>query len=177
MWSRLLVLVQVMLLVGCSADNGTGPLDVKWDRDTCERCRMVLSDRKYAAQIRYFPPDKKRSVVNFFDDIGCAVLWLSDKPWQQDPKTEIWVTDHRSGAWIDATQATYVSGQHTPMEYGLGAQQEKVSDGLNFKQAKQYIQAAEERNKIHTAHLLERLKEQQKKRGQQNGSDDVGGGE
>ncbi|MES9860639.1 MAG: hypothetical protein ABW138_07295, partial [Candidatus Thiodiazotropha sp. 4PDIVS1] len=77
MWSRLLVLVQVMLLVGCSADNGTGPLDVKWDRDTCERCRMVLSDRKHAAQIRYFPPDKKRSVVNFFDDIGCAVLWLS----------------------------------------------------------------------------------------------------
>ncbi len=48
----------VLLLAACSGDPGTGPKDVRWDRDACERCRMVLSDRNFSAQIRYFPRGK-----------------------------------------------------------------------------------------------------------------------
>ncbi|WP_275099924.1 nitrous oxide reductase accessory protein NosL [Sedimenticola hydrogenitrophicus] len=151
-----------LLVSACSGDPGTGPGEVKWDRDACERCRMVLSDRNHAAQIRYFPADKKRSKLMKFDDIGCAVIWLEDKPWKDDQKTQIWVTDI-NGGWIDARNATYVKGDLTPMEYGLGAQSQPVSGGLDFAQAKAHIFAVEERFNIHGVDLLKRLEERQGK--------------
>ena len=154
----------LLAFVACSGDSGSGPKPVKWDRDACERCRMVLSDRFHSAQIRYFPPGKKRSVVAMFDDIGCATLWLATQPWESDPKTEIWVTDHRTGEWIDARQATYVKGNLTPMEFGLGAQSEPAPGGLDFTQAKQHIIQVEERFNVHGVHLLQRLQEQAQRR-------------
>ncbi len=158
---RLLVLL--LVLSGCSGDPGTGPADVKWDRDACERCRMVLSDRHYAAQVRVFP-EGKRSKVFFFDDIGCASLWLAGTPWEQDPKTEIWVTDYRTGEWIDARTATYVKERITPMEYGLGAQAEPVPGGIDFNAARVHVVEVEERFTQRGVQLLERFKEQAEKR-------------
>lgn len=143
------VCVVVPLLSACSGDTGTGPKDVKWDRDACERCRMVLSDRHSSAQIRYQPKDKKRTKVVTFDDFGCAVLWLEDKSWKDDPHTEIWITDHRTGEWIDARQATYVPGKLTPMEYGLGAQLEWSEGGLSYEQAKLHVAQVEQRFNAH----------------------------
>ena len=153
-----------MLCAACSQDKGTGPREVKWDRDACERCRMVLSDRNYAAQIRYYPQDKTRTQVALFDDIGCATLWLEDKPWRDDPRTEIWVVDHRNGQWIDARRATYVTGMLTPMEYGLAAQSDPVPGGLSFAQAKQQVQEIEQRFTEHGLQLMHKFKEQAKHR-------------
>ncbi len=158
-WSPFYILV-VLILSACSGEPETGPKEVKWDRDICERCRMVLSDPHFAAQIRYFPPQKKRSKVVKFDDIGCAVLWLEDKAWKVDEKTEIWVADHRTGDWINAETATYVIMKTTPMEYGLGAQPESAEGGLNYEQAKVHIVDVEERFNVHGLQLIERLKEQ-----------------
>jgi len=113
---------------------------------------MVLSDRKHSAQIRE-PRSEGRTKIHYFDDIGCALIWLEDKPFKDDPKTEIWVNDHRSGEWIDARKATYVKGQITPMEYGLGAQTEAAEGGLNYGQAKKFIFEMEARFNTHGAHL------------------------
>ncbi|MET0092982.1 MAG: hypothetical protein ABW120_05585, partial [Sedimenticola sp.] len=85
----LLLFLLVPLLVACNSDPGTGAVEAKWDRDSCERCRMVLSDRKHSAQVRQPMPNGKSKVL-MFDDIGCASLWLEDKPWRDDPRTEIW---------------------------------------------------------------------------------------
>ena len=74
--ASLLLITATALLVGCSGDPGTGPVEVKWDRDVCVRCNMVLSDREHSAQVRYTPTDGGRSQVRKFDDLGCAVLWL-----------------------------------------------------------------------------------------------------
>lgn len=127
---------------GCSEERSAGPQVVNWNTDTCERCRMVLSDPKYAAQVRFRAPEG-RSQVRLFDDLGCAVLWLEDKPFREAASTEIWVTDWRRGDWIDAQAATYVPGQRTPMGYGLGAQPESGQAGLNFAQARARILASE----------------------------------
>ena len=43
-----------------------GMAEIKWDRDTCTRCRMAISDRRFAAQVRGGPKDQ----VFKFDDIG-----------------------------------------------------------------------------------------------------------
>ena len=56
---RLAALLVLLTLVGCSGEPETGPAKVTWDRDACERCRMVLSDRHHAAQVRV-PPGEGR---------------------------------------------------------------------------------------------------------------------
>jgi len=95
----------------------------------------MLSDRYHSAQIR----GGEKSKVYKFDDIGGAILWLQDKDWKDDEKTEIWVNDHRTGNWIDARQAWFVTGQSTPMEFGLGAQREAPVDGRSYAEAEAYI--------------------------------------
>ena len=143
--------VLALMLVGCSGEPATGPVEVKWDRDQCERCRMVVSDRVHSAQVRQ-PLADGRSKVFRFDDFGCAVIWLEDKPWKDDPRTEFWITDYRTGEWIDAKTAVYVSGRLTPMEYGLGAQGEPAEGGLDFAQAKAQVFEVERRLGIHASH-------------------------
>ena len=140
-----------LVLPACSGELETGPVDVKWDQDNCERCRMMLSDRNFSAQIRYFPEGKRSKAVKF-DDIGCAVLWLKDQPWKDDPKTQVWVTDHREGVWIDARKATYIRKNNSPMGYDLGAQAEADSDGLNFDQAIGHIELVENKFNTHGMH-------------------------
>ena len=137
-----------LVLSACSGEPETGPVEVKWDQNNCERCRMMLSDRNFAAQIRYFPEGKRSKAVKF-DDIGCAVLWLKDQQWKDDPKTQIWVAEHRSGEWIDARKATYIRKNNSPMGYDLGAQAEADSDGLNFDRAIEHIEQVENKYNAH----------------------------
>ena len=151
----------LLLLTACSNDPGTGPAEIKWDRDICDRCRMVVSDPHFAAQIRHFP-EGKRSRVETFDDIGCAMLWLDQQAWKDEPTIEIWVADFRTGDWIDAHTATYVTQNTTPMEYGLGAQ--PGPGGMSFEQAKSHVYDVEQRFNRHGVQLLERLKEKADRR-------------
>ncbi len=151
--SRLLFFSALVLLVtACSDSNQTGHIDPKWDRDACQRCQMMLSDRNFSAQVRVFPQNK-RSQVYKFDDLGCAVLWLDQKKWKDDPQTEIWVNDYKTRLWIDARKAWYIKDQISPMGYGLGAQSEKVEGALDFVQAKKHIYEVEEKLNIHGGNL------------------------
>jgi copper chaperone NosL len=150
-YSFLLYAMFGLVLSACSGEPETGPVEVRWDQNNCERCRMMLSDRNFAAQIRYFPEAKKSGVVKF-DDIGCATLWLKDQPWKDDPKTQIWVADHRSSEWIDARQATYIRKKNSPMGYDLGAQAEAVTDGLNYAEAILHIEEVENKFNNHGVH-------------------------
>ena len=122
---------------------------------------MVVSDPHFASQIRHLP-EGKRSRVDTFDDIGCAMLWLDQQTFRDDPSTEIWVADYRTGAWIDARKATYVTQNTTPMEYGLGAQSEP--GGMSFEQAKSHVYDVEKRFNRHGVQLLERLNEKADRR-------------
>lgn len=142
------VFALVSALTGCEGDPGTGPVAVKWDRVACERCRMVLSARHHSAQVRVREAGG-RSKVYFFDDIGCAVIWLEDKPVRDDSGTEIWVNDWRTGEWIDARSAHYLTGQETPMQYGLGAQSDPAPGALDYAGAKAHIDDVERRFNIH----------------------------
>ncbi len=132
-----LLVAAALLFAACSRQPETGPVEVKWDRDTCVRCSMALSDRHYAAEVRGGP---KKQVFKF-DDIGCAVTWLREQPWGKEAATKIWVADYRSGKWLDARTAHYVPGKTTPMAYGLGAAEEALPGSIGFDEASKQLLA------------------------------------
>lgn len=144
-----LLLVASLLLVSCSQEPKTGPEKVRWDRVICVRCLMAVSDHNFSAQVRGGPIGRK-SKVYFYDDIGCAVLWLDEqdwwegKNWWEDAATEIWVTDWTDGTWLDARKAYYVKGHITPMDFQLGAQVAHESGALDFTEAMHHIRTREQ---------------------------------
>ena len=123
----------IIFLSGCEENHDK--VEIKWDRDTCEQCRMVISDRHFATQIRGGPDHK----IHLFDDIGCAIHWLNQQPWKAEATTLIWVTDYHTGDWLDARRAYYISGQLTPMNFGFGAVAEPITGSITFTALQQQL--------------------------------------
>ncbi len=132
----LFVVVFTSLAFGCWQRSTTGPGEVHFDRQTCERCQMVISERRHAVQTRT-PGDP---TAQAFDDLGCAVLWLDEqKLSESDPRQEIWVRDSSDAQWISAYGAKFEDGLPTPMAYGFAAARE----GLTFEVVRERIRSAE----------------------------------
>ena len=145
-------LISLIFLSACSKEADTGAADIRWDRETCERCLMAVGDRRFAAQIRGGESPESKKLYKF-DDLGCAVLWLDQQTWKDNPLTEIWVTDFQTEQWIDARSAHYVKDQLSPMNYGLGAQTEAAPDSLDFSQARLHINEIEDKYNLHNGTL------------------------
>ena len=112
-------------LTACT-DEGTWPQGMaafKWDRDNCTRCKMSISDRRFAVQIRGGP----KNMFFKFDDIGCATTWRAEKlkeyPWMTDAATRFWVAEFsgKGVQWLDAREAHYLTGKTSPMGYNYAA--------------------------------------------------------
>lgn len=130
------------LLAACGrADMPEGMVEVKWDRDTCARCSMVVSDRRFAAQVRGGPKDQSFK----FDDIGCVAFWLKAQPWGADAATRIWVAELSSRGdavhWLDARRAQYVGGKTSPMGYNFGAVATPQPGSLDFETMRTHVLA------------------------------------
>jgi copper chaperone NosL len=124
-------------LAGCYRELTSGPVDIHWDRDTDPRCSMVISDKRFAAQIR--DPEGKAWK---FDDIGCAMFWLAQKPFnEQTANTEYWVADYKYGGWIDARKAWYLEGKKSPMGYHFAAVTEMEAGAVAYSEMKKRILA------------------------------------
>ena len=121
-----------------------GMAEIVWDRDTCARCSMVISDRRFAAELRGGP----RDTVYKFDDIGCAVTWCTEKvaarPWINDPATRLWVAEFagQGRRWLPARQAHYVVGPNSPMGYNQAAYPAPQPGSLAFEDMAEQTAAA-----------------------------------
>ncbi len=86
------------------------------EQPRCARCNMPVDEASpFSARI------VSGTGTSWFCDIGDLVLFLREK--KTDPALAE-VKDYRSGAWIAATQALYVSSPkqfRTPMGWGLAA--------------------------------------------------------
>ena len=117
-FNLLLSLFALMIAFGaCEKKPAGGVAKMHWDRDMCERCKMAVSERKYAVQIINPKNDKSYK----FDDIGCAVLWLDEEHIAWSKSAIIWITDAKTGEWIDAKTAIYTDDSITPMAFGFAA--------------------------------------------------------
>lgn len=122
-----LALFLMIAFVGCDQKISHEPVATKYDRDICDRCRMIISDRQHTVQI-INPKDGKRY---HFDDIGCAVLWFSDKNLDWFDSAKIFVTDYDTGVWIDARTAFWSTERVTSMGFGVVAHQNRESINLS----------------------------------------------
>lgn len=150
-----LSLMLIWLLSACGQQDETGPVEVRWDKESCARCAMAVSDHNFAAQVRGAESGKRTQVYKF-DDIGCAVIWLDQQSWKDDPRTEVWVADYRDGNWIEARMASYVTDKITPMGYGLGAQAEAADGGLDFAAASKRVYEVEQGAHKHRGQMHQR---------------------
>jgi hypothetical protein len=90
-----------------------GPAPVAYDRASCTRCRMLIGEPAYAAQIEWSSGD-----VSLFDDPGCLLLYLDEHP---DEVRAIWFHHVREDRWIPGDKVAFEPASPTPMGYGLGA--------------------------------------------------------
>lgn len=130
-WLRCLLLgVATILLAACSSEPPTGPVQIRYGRDTCGFCGMIISDPRYAVQIRGGAGHKAHK----FDDIGDALIFLDRQTWKDEPQVEIWVMDVEKGkTWLDARKAFYLGGLQSPMAHGYGAFPEKRPGAVDFE--------------------------------------------
>jgi len=128
----------VFAFAGCEKKDYTKePAVMHWDRDMCERCKMAISERKFAVQ----SIDEKGKVYKF-DDIGCLILWQK----LEHPEikfVKVWITDAKSGEWIDAKSAKYTTDSITPMGYGFAAHKPgtkiKNKEIIDFEEVKKRV--------------------------------------
>lgn len=125
-----------LLFVSCEPAVTKGPGEIAWDRDECQHCRMVIGDRRFAAQVRF----EGRRRVHSFDDLGCALVWLDTTFPESEPAHELWVRNAAGDEWIDADLAEYAEGLDTPMQYGFGA---TLDAGLRLAEVRDRIRERE----------------------------------
>ncbi|MHC4143982.1 MAG: nitrous oxide reductase accessory protein NosL [Planctomycetota bacterium] len=114
---KMRVALWVTLITGILACAGgkPPPVELAIDEEVCSLCRMAVSERYYAAEIV-----TREGSVDYFDDIGCLVRFLSDKTFKD---AGIYVVNSAGGEWLDARSAYFVRSDDlpTPMNYGIVA--------------------------------------------------------
>lgn len=114
-------------LAGCGQKSG--PEEVAWGRDACEHCRMIISERGFAAELR----EGARNRIHKFDDIGCAVHWAKANGQPLDKLAEFWVMSHADEkTWLDARKAWYRVDLRSPMNYNFAAEPSRGDAAVSY---------------------------------------------
>jgi copper chaperone NosL len=133
----LFCLFGLFVISGCDNSPPAGPAKVRWDREICERCRMLISDRNFAAQYR-----DGKGKVHLFDDLGEMILSFQEKT-NSDPELQLYVNDADSGEWLDVRKAYFTVGHLTPMGFGYGAHKIAKPESIDFTVLVKKIAAGE----------------------------------
>ncbi|MBM4383514.1 MAG: hypothetical protein FJ091_09115 [Deltaproteobacteria bacterium] len=114
---RLLALAGVLAVLGAAAwwlaRPSEGPAPVAYDRVACAHCRMLVSEPRFAAQLR-----RGTGEVLFYDDPGCLLLHRLQLA---DPESHAWFHDSRSDRWLDDEAVAFLRVAESPMGYGFAA--------------------------------------------------------
>ena len=102
------------------------PLDFKDNTVQCPQCHMYLVGKKHTAQI--ITSDLK---THFFDDIGCAILWLKEQKLELQTIT-FWVFSNDTNRYIDALIASCNSQDQSAIDYGFGAYEHPNDTMIDF---------------------------------------------
>ncbi len=103
------------------------PLPIKLNKTNDTECAMLIETETNAAEVAL-----KDGRTWFFDDPGCMVKWLKDKPFKDSAK--LWVHTVDTNRWIDAKKAKYSVTYHSAMHYGFGSLEKGDKKSIDFKE-------------------------------------------
>jgi copper chaperone NosL len=94
----------------------SGPPHIRFGRENCAHCGMLIGDPNYAAGWR-----DGRGAETHFDDIGCMVAMAREHG--SPPGARFFAHSYDGNAWLDAPTAAYVVSPQirSPMGYGVAA--------------------------------------------------------
>jgi hypothetical protein len=121
----LLVASQKQMIVIKEGNVKKVPLEMVVNKYQDSDCGMVIENMDYISQV--ISPSGK---TWFFHDHGGFVKWLEDKEFKNT--AIIWVMSRDTKKWIDGRSAYYSMIDKTPMGYGFGAYETKVSTYIDF---------------------------------------------
>jgi len=107
--------VAALVLLPGDIGASAGPEPMRYDRDTCARCRMRISQPGQGGELR-----DPRGKLSKYDDVGCLLVAL----WSEHREvTDAWVEDHEGGGFVPLTAAWFAIGasSETPMGFGVTA--------------------------------------------------------
>ena len=135
---RGLVLVAVLAALGAAAwwlaRPGHGLAEVAYDRAACAHCRMLVSEPRFAAQLR-----RASGEVLFYVDPGCLLL---HRVALADAGSQAWFHDSQSEAWLGDADVAFVRVPETPMGYGFAAVPRGTEGAEDGAAALAHIEAA-----------------------------------
>lgn len=111
--SLLGLLFFLFILGGCGQQHAQGPPEIRYGKDSCIRCKMIINDPRFASAYRTEDGEVRR-----FDDIGGMALYHRKNG---EEVTNFWVHDYHSEEWIKAGNAFFAANINikTPMGYGV----------------------------------------------------------
>lgn len=118
------VVLAGLMIAGCRRETPIEPPVVHYGQHICAECGMIVSDSRFAAAM-LIEKDGRREML-LFDDIGCLIVGQ----WQDESVILArWVTDASTGAWLDATSASYLFSPDiiTPMAFGAAAYADRAA--------------------------------------------------
>ncbi len=104
-----------LLAAGCGTTR-LAPVEITAE-DMCENCRMVVSEKRYAAEFI-----DREGAVHKFDDMGCMKSYLKERS-SSVPVAASFVMDYERRQWVAGPEAFYVRSPEfkTPMAGGIVA--------------------------------------------------------
>lgn len=108
-----LALIGLALAVVWAQAPPSGPQPVAWSHTACARCRMLVGEPGYAAQLH-----TADGQVHHFDDPGCLLLF--EQELAEAPR-EVWLHHREHDRWLAREQVAFADADATPMGYGLAA--------------------------------------------------------
>ena len=114
----ILVLLILAGLAACGDKTDTDPRTVHYGEEVCERCKMIISDKRFAAQYITSSGESKK-----FDDIGCMIDDLKEAGERGVSPLAVYTADFGTGEWLDAGKAFYLENSElkSPMGYNIAA--------------------------------------------------------
>jgi copper chaperone NosL len=101
--------LSLLALGGCRPDGGPRPLRV--GEDSCDYCRMAISDVRFGGQVR-----TTTGRIVTFDAVECLAGYINAAG-DSARFAGVWVADYLGGGMVSADSARFVSGGslHSPM--------------------------------------------------------------
>jgi copper chaperone NosL len=123
----------LVLALGRAQRPLEGPQPVAWDREACAHCRMLVSEKGFAAQI----VEERRAL--HFDDPGCLFDYLGSA----EP-SGAWFHHLTEERWIPGDAVGFVPVEHSPMGFRIGAVDAGAPGAMSREEAARRVLAREQ---------------------------------